>query len=229
MTQHNQFLDGVFSEATSLTHLLDTNGEEHYNEAQIIKHSAYYGETEFSKLLNKKAGFTILSVNIQCVNTKFDDIQSFVNRVNLTNPISVICLQEYWLKDTDNVSMFNLTDYNLVSLPRTCCGHGGLMIFVHNQFQCTTINHKIMKKATDWEYLCVEVSHQKHNSKKYIISNIYRKPGEILDEFNVFLAEFTSFLTYIKNQNRPSYFCGDYNIDLLKIKTKNHFNNYLMN
>ena len=190
-----------FSEATSLTHLLETNGEEHYNEAQIIKHSAYCGETELSKLLNKKAGLTILSVNIQCVSTQFHDLESFINRVNLSNPISVICLQECWLKDTDNVSMFNLTDYNLVSLPRTCCGHGGLMIYVHNQFQCTTINHKIMKKATDWEYLCVEISHQKHNSKKYIISNIYRKPGEILDEFNVFLAEFTSFLTYI-------IFCG---------------------
>ena len=74
MTQHNQFLDGVFSEATSLTHLLDTNDKEHTNEAQIIKHSAYYGETEFSKLLSKKAGLTILSVNIQCINTKFDDL-----------------------------------------------------------------------------------------------------------------------------------------------------------
>ena len=59
-----------------------------------------------------------------------------------------------------NVSMFNLIDYNLVSLPRTWCGHGGLMIYVHNQFQCTTINYKIMKKATDWEYLCNETFHQ---------------------------------------------------------------------
>ena len=209
------------SDATSLTHLLNTNGEKHYNEAQIIKHWAYYGETGFSK-----AGLTILSVNIQCVNTKFDDLESLINRGNLSNPINVICLQECWLKDTDNVSMFNLTDYNLVSLSRTCCGHGGLMIYEHNQFQCTTIKHKIMKKATDWEYLCVEISHQKNNSKKYIISNIYRKPGERLDKFNVFPAEFTSFLTYIKNQNRLSYLCGDYNINLLKINMKNHFNDY---
>ena len=62
--------------------------------------------------------------------------------------------------------------------------------------------------------------------KKYIISNIYRKPCEVLDEFNVFLEELTSFLIFIKNQNRPSYLCGDYNIDLLKIKMKNHANNY---
>ena len=47
MAQHNQFLDGVFSEATWLTHLLDTGEEEDHNETQTIKHSAYYGETEF--------------------------------------------------------------------------------------------------------------------------------------------------------------------------------------
>ena len=48
----------------------------------------------------------------------------------------------------------------------------------------------------------------------------------MFNEFNVFLEEFTSFLIYIKNQNRPSYLCGDCNIELLKIKTKNHFNDY---
>ena len=53
-------------------------------------------------------------------------------------------------------------------------------------------------RSCDSEILCAEISHQKHNCKKYIISKIYRKPGEILDKFNVFLAEFTSFLTYIK-------------------------------
>ena len=47
-------------------------------------------------------------------------------------------------------------------------------------------------------YLCVEISHKKHNAKKYIISNIYRKPGEVLDEFNVFLEEFTRFIIFIK-------------------------------
>ena len=112
----------VSLEATSLTHLLDTGEEEDHKEAQINKHSGYYGDTEFSKLLNKKAGLTILSINIQCVNAKFDDLESFIDRVNITNPISVICLQECWLKDNDNVSMFNLTDYNLVSQPRSCSG-----------------------------------------------------------------------------------------------------------
>ena len=43
------------------------------------------------------------------------------------------------IKDNDNVSMFNLTDYNLVSQPRTCCGHRRLMVYGHNQFKCTIL------------------------------------------------------------------------------------------
>ena len=83
--------------------------------------------------------------------------------MNLTNSTSVISLQECWLKKTDNISMFNLTDYNLVSLPRSCCGHGELMIFVHNQFNCTPINQTIMKKVTDvLKYLI------KNTMQKYI-------------------------------------------------------------
>ena len=65
--------------------------------------------------------------------------------------------------------MFNQTDYNLVSQPRSYCGHGGLMVYVHKQIKCTPINNKIMKKATGWEYLCVEISHQKNGSKKEYI------------------------------------------------------------
>ena len=29
------------------------------------------------------------------------------------------------------------------------------MVYVHNQFKCTPINNKIMKKATGWEHICV--------------------------------------------------------------------------
>ena len=50
--------------------------------------------------------------------------------MNLTNPISVICLQECWLSAMDNVTMFNLDGYELFSQPNQCCAHGGLIIYV---------------------------------------------------------------------------------------------------
>ena len=93
----------------------------------IIKHSPYYSASEFSKLLNKKGGLSILSVNIQCVNAKFDEFQAFIDRINVIKPINVICLQECWLKNHDNVTMFNLTGYDMVYQSGRCCAHGGLI------------------------------------------------------------------------------------------------------
>ena len=68
MVLRNHFVDGDLSDRTSLIHLLDNNDTEDNNEAHIIKHSPYYSESEFSKLLNKKG------VNIQCVNAKFENL-----------------------------------------------------------------------------------------------------------------------------------------------------------
>ena len=48
--------------------------------------SPYYNETDFSKLLQKKGGLSILSVNMQCVNAKFDEFQAFVDRINVKKP-----------------------------------------------------------------------------------------------------------------------------------------------
>ena len=108
MAQRNQFLDGILSDKTSLIHLLDNNDAEDNSEAHVIK------------LLVKKPGLSILSVNIQSVNAKFDKFESFVSRINLINPISAICLQECWLGDTDNihVTMFNLENYEMLFLPK---------------------------------------------------------------------------------------------------------------
>ena len=50
----------------------------------------YYGENEFSTMLAYKAGLSILNGNIQSINAKFDDFQSFVSRVNTSHPISAI-------------------------------------------------------------------------------------------------------------------------------------------
>ena len=78
-TKRNTFIDGVdLSETTSLIHLLDTGDVDDGNEAQVLKHSAYYGEDEFSKLLTNKAGYTILSINIQSINAKFDEFEAFI-------------------------------------------------------------------------------------------------------------------------------------------------------
>ena len=81
MVQHNSFIDGIgLTETNSLIHLLDNNDTDDNNEAPIIKHYAYYDENEFSTMLANKAGLSILSGNVQYINAKFDEFQSFVSR-----------------------------------------------------------------------------------------------------------------------------------------------------
>ena len=90
-------------------------------------------------MLANKAGLTILSGNIQSIKAKFDELEAFINRVNTSNPISLICLQECWLdeKNIESIAMFNLKEYNMSYQTKQCCGHGGLIIYVHTQFTCT--------------------------------------------------------------------------------------------
>ena len=56
MAQRNTFLDDDLSHRTSLIDLRDSNDSEDNNEAHVIRHSPYYGETDFSKLLVHQAG-----------------------------------------------------------------------------------------------------------------------------------------------------------------------------
>ena len=220
------FINGIgLTEANSLIHLLNNDDTDDDNQLHLVKHSAYYGKNEL--LLSSKAGMSILSGNIQSINAKFDEFSSFVDRVNTHNPISAILLQECWIDGSaiDSLAMFNLKDYNMVYQTSRCYKHGGFLIYIHKQFKYTLID-TINQDATGWEYLCVEMSHRAPHSQKYLLCNVYRKPGEIVDEMNAFLAEFSTILQKVKNLNKLSYICGDYNIDLLKLKVNPRFGEF---
>ena len=91
MAQHNSFIDGIgLTETNSLIHLdnNDTNDNNKAPTTPTFKHSASYGENKFSTMLAYKGGLSILSRNIQSINAKFDDLQSFVSRLNTSHPIS---------------------------------------------------------------------------------------------------------------------------------------------
>ena len=63
--------------------------------------------------MTNKAGYTSLGINIQSINAKFDEFEAFINKINVTNPISAICLLKCWLNENADVNMFKLTNYIL--------------------------------------------------------------------------------------------------------------------
>ena len=71
----------------------------------------------------------------QSINAKFDELQVFINRINKFNPIGAICLQETWTSESDDISLYEIANYNVFHLGKLCCNHGSLFINVHNIFK----------------------------------------------------------------------------------------------
>ena len=122
------------------------------------------------------------------------------------------------------MQLFELHSYQLVSKGKYCSNHGGLLIYVNNDFLWEPLD--IRENTTGWENLFIKIRHKSLGSKSYIIGNVYRLPKELLSEFHTFMDEFAETLQV--NQN-AIYLCGDFNIDLLKINTKIHYNTFYNN
>ena len=58
-------------------------------------------ETLGKQLSQVKSKLSILSLNIQTINTKFDEVKIILDDINQQHPISVICLQETHLDEKD--------------------------------------------------------------------------------------------------------------------------------
>ena len=144
--------------------------------------------------------------------------------MNRENPISVICLQECWTNDNTYIPLYNLYNYKLIHQGQRCCPHGGLVIYVHEQF--SFMDSEIHQTTTGWEYLCIQISHNSPYSKKHMICNTYRRPGGTIEELGLFRDEFSEILESIKSQSQSAYICGDFNINLLDINTDRNCNIY---
>ena len=165
-------------------------------------------------------------MNICNAFTKFGELEIFIQRVNVSNPVSIICLNECWLSDQSDVSILHLPNYNMFYQVGKCPRHSycGLITYVYDSFKSE--KGHIDQITTGWEHLTVEVSHNTQNAKKYIISNIYRPPERYVIELDLFISEFSQFIDTIRGLKRSSFICGDFNINLLDINSNDHVNEY---
>ena len=133
--QINTFLDNAeITELNSLTHILDFDYEHDHNDLlESIQISQYYTELDFIKKCTPDT-FTIMSINCQSLNAKYDDIKLLLDVFTQhEQPIQVACLQETWIEDTSllDLFLFQIHDYNLVAQDRYARAHGGLALYIH--------------------------------------------------------------------------------------------------
>ena len=55
---------------------------------------------------------------------------------------------------------------------------------------------------------------------------MYRTPSDIVEDITTFREEFSTLLSDMKTMKHSCYVCGDYNVDLLKVKTNKHYCEY---
>ena len=112
----------------SLTHLLNENDNMDSDTLEVIEHSPYYSDADFQSLLKLNNTLSIMSLNSQSINAKFDEVQLFIDRINTSGSLGILGLQESWTDINEDISLFELPGYTLHHQGKQCCKHGGLFV-----------------------------------------------------------------------------------------------------
>ena len=211
----------------SLAHILNVDNTDDAEELNIIKHSPYFDQENFIKISRgKNENFTVLSLNIQSINAKFDQLKILLHLIQENNcHISAICLQETWLRDDTNNALISLENYNFISQGKKCSSHGGLAIYLHEKYNFKTVPSPIISDILEGHF--IEISEVDTNRPTHILlGNIYRPPRDVLLNYKSFTEELALTFQTFKDRNYDIIIGGDMNIDLLKIKEKDSVNEY---
>ena len=121
-------------------------------------------------------------------------------------------------------SFFNLDNYMLIPQPATCSTHGGLIIYLHKQFQYTV--RDIYSPNHNWEGQFIEIF-GKSITQKINLCNIYRPPRDQNNDIDIFLKDITPIIESLTREKYDLIIAGDFNINLLKLNTRNKYAEYL--
>ena len=100
-------------------------------ELNLIKESLYLDSDSLAKQWPERNHFSIISLNIQSLNAKFNKLTAFIRLMETLNvSFSAICLQETWVKDQNETELLKIDGYNCICQERVITEHGGLPIYL---------------------------------------------------------------------------------------------------
>ena len=201
----------------------DLNADDAGNDDEIdtMSHSPYFLPSHLpNHLINS---FGILSLNAGSLSAKFNSLQILLELLSSQNiHCPVICIQESWITDESMLQLLQLNGYNTFHVNASSSTHGGVVTYVDNSYDVTI---KAQVNNSDiWDGLFLEIKHE-NMKNKIIVGNIYKPPKDNNNCGNVngFVSELEPILHDLSNTNSEVLICGDYNINLLKINSEQHF------
>ena len=211
----------------NLNHVLG-NLSDTSEDLAIFTYSSYIDTSQLEdKLTSSKDKFTVFSLNTQSIHAKFNYLYPlFLDLCNKDLGFSAICLQETWLSEDDNTSIYHIPNYNIVHQGKTCSGHGGLIIYIHDRYQFEVRN--LCPESRIWESLFIDI-YGTDLKKAITLGNIYRPPKENNSDpvISTFIDELSPIIQTLSSENSETILVGDFNIDLLKVNEKSKYGEYL--
>ena len=171
--------------------------------------SNYYSHENVSTILKQKGSFHILSLNIQSIHAKFNNLSIFINGLLQQKfEFSAICLQETWLSSEADLSLLQLENYNCIHQGKHSSEHGGLIIYLHKKYDYQIINDN--KYSNIWECLSVKIGNP-NNGKDLKLLNVYKPPKENNNSnINQFIDELSTTISQINNSKENVIVSFDY-------------------
>lgn len=212
--------------ANDLNSVLKSN-EDSDEEIETFFHSPYYniGDVQHTSAFGRNT-FNVLSINIQSINAKFDQFVAMLSLLEEQNVyFNAICIQETWLSDFHDVSLLHIQGYNMIHQGKRCCGHGGLIIYLHEKYKYRVRN--MYDSSSIWEGLFIDIEGADLD-KKVTLCNIYRPPARNENNHIIesFITELSPIVESLSKENSTLIFAGDFNINLLLINEREKIQEY---
>ena len=135
------------------------NGGEKFGPVLSSNDSRYVAIDNADSIIpqNVNGTFSIISLNIQSLNAKFDSFVAYLSLLEENDVrFSAICLQETWLTAQQDVSIFHIPGYKLINRARSCSAHRGLIIYLKEDYSYK--ERQLSGNSEIWEGLFIDIT-----------------------------------------------------------------------
>jgi exonuclease III len=195
-----------------------------YREIDI--QSSYYSPDKFCEKFKNSKNISILSLNIQSINSKFSSLSDLIHFWKEKGVIfDIICLQECYSIVIPTI--FEISLYHpIVFKTRTTFVGGGVAFYINKSLNFSVLNEYSIFHEKIIESLFIELEF--NNKKKLVIGNFYRSPSTGVNDLTpnmqieLFLEHLQGILDSINERKCKAILCGDFNLDLLSYNVHNY-------
>ena len=202
--------------------LPDVDAELDYNDLYSMPSDYYDDHNSINNLLcskNKSNHLFMIHFNVRSLQKNIDKLSHYLTDFN--RKPDVIAVSETKLKENMIYSNIELDGYQFIHR-NSHTSAGGVGIYVKSSISYNlkpTINIDLSSVENLW--IEIEI-----NKKKLIVGVVYRHPVQTVEQIELFSRALTNIFHELNSKKSEFYVLGDFNIDLIKIKSNNRIKTY---